>query len=67
MTTDKKITYQEALDEIEEILEKIESNELDIDILAEKVDRVAFLLKFCKEKLKKTNEDVEKILNDMEE
>jgi exodeoxyribonuclease VII small subunit len=67
MATLKKITYQEALDEISEILAKIESNELDIDELAEKVKRVSFLLKYCKDKLQKTNEEVEKILSDMEE
>lgn len=67
MATNKKLTYQEALDEIEEILGKIERNELDIDELAEKVKRVSFLLKFCKDKLQKTNEEVEKILSDMEE
>ncbi len=66
MATTKKQTYQEALTEIDEILEKIESNTLDIDDLAEKVKRVAFLLKFCKEKLQRTNDEVEKILNDME-
>jgi exodeoxyribonuclease VII small subunit len=67
MATIKKLTYQDALNEIEEILGKIESNELDIDELAEKVKRVSFLLKFCKDKLQKTNEEVEKILNEMEE
>ncbi len=67
MATIKKLTYQDALNEIEEVLGKIESNELDIDELAEKVKRVSFLLKFCKDKLQKTNEEVEKILNEMEE
>ena len=62
----KKITYQEALDEIEEILSKIEKEELDIDELSEKVNRVSFLLKFCKDKLHKTNEEVEKILGEMD-
>jgi exodeoxyribonuclease VII small subunit len=63
----KKISYQEALNEIEEILAKIENEELDIDELSEKVTRVSFLLKFCKDKLHKTNEEVEKILKEMEE
>lgn len=67
MATNKKLTYQDALQEIEEILKKIEGNELDIDELAEKVKRVSFLLKFCKDKLQKTNEEVEKILNEMED
>jgi len=55
------------LDEIEDILAKIENEELDIDELSEKVNRVSFLLKFCKEKLHKTNAEVEKILGEMEE
>jgi len=63
----KKTTYQEAIDEIELILSQIENEELDIDELSEKVRRVAFLLKFCKDKLQKTNEEVEKILGEMEE
>ena len=63
----KKVTYNEAISEIEEILEKIENEELDVDELAEKVKRVSSLLKMCKDKLLKTNEQVEQILKEMEE
>jgi len=63
----KRVTYNEAISEIEEILEKIENEELDVDELAEKVKRVSLLLKTCKDKLLKTNEQVEQILNEMEE
>jgi exodeoxyribonuclease VII small subunit len=63
----KKVTYSEAISEIEEILEKIENEELDVDELAEKVKRVSALLKICKDKLLKTNEQVEQILKEMEE
>lgn len=63
----KKISYSEAMTEIEEILEKIESEELDVDELAEKVKRVSVLLKTCKDKLTKTNEQVEEILKEMED
>lgn len=66
MTT-KKISYNEAMTEIEEILDKIENEELDVDELAEKVKRVAVLLKICKEKLLKTNEQVEQVLKEMED
>jgi len=55
------------MNEIEEILARIESEELDIDELAEKVRRVSVLLKFCRDKLHKTNEEVEKIIGEMEE
>jgi len=65
--TRKKISYQEAVDEIEEILSRIENEELDVDELSEKVKRVSTLIKFCKEKLFKTEEEVEKILNEIDE
>jgi len=61
----KKVTYKEAITEIEEILEKIENEELDVDELAEQVSRVSTLIAVCKEKLHKTEEEVEKILKDM--
>ena len=62
----KKQTYREAITEIEEILASIENDELDVDELAEKVKKVTLLLKFCKDKLYKTQEEVEKVLKDME-
>jgi len=67
MTTKKAITYTEAMAEVEEILEQIENEELDVDDLAEKVKRVSVLLKTCKDKLLKTNEQVDQILKEMEE
>lgn len=63
----KKLSYNDAITEIEEILEKIENEEPDVDELAEKVKRVSVLLKLCKEKLQSTNEEVEKILKEMED
>ncbi len=65
--TIKKVSYNEAMAEIEEILDKIENEELDVDELAEKVKRVSVLLKICKDKLQKTNEQVEQILKEMED
>ena len=62
----KKVSYNEAMTEVEEILEKIENEELDVDELAEKVKRVSTLLKICKDKLHKTNEQVEQVLKEME-
>lgn len=61
------MSYQEAVNEIDEILEKIENEELDVDELSEKVKRVSSLIKLCKDKLHKTEEEVENILKEMEE
>jgi len=65
--TKKKISYNEAITEVEEILQKIENEELDVDDLSDKVKRVSALIKICKEKLYKTEEEVEKILKEIEE
>ncbi len=66
MTIKKKPGYSEAIAEIEEILEQMENEEMDVDILSEKVKRVSLLIRTCREKLLQTEEEVEKILKDME-
>lgn len=62
----KKQPYRESIEEVENILASIENDELDVDDLAEKVKRVTTLLKSCKDKLYKTQEEVEKVLKEME-
>ncbi len=59
------MTYAQAKNELEEIVENIENNELDIDTLTEKVKRASELISFCKSKLTKTDEELQKILNDI--
>jgi exodeoxyribonuclease VII small subunit len=58
--------YKEAIEEIEAIVEEIESETVDVDVLAEKVKRAAFLVKHCKSKLKATDNEVKKILKEFE-
>ena len=60
----KKITYNEAVSEIESILSEIENEEINVDNLSEKVKRVSFLIKHCKQKLTDTDENVKKIFED---
>lgn len=61
---EKEITYKAAVTEIELILGKIEEGELDVDELTENVKRVTKLLNLCKEKLHKTETEVNKILSE---
>ena len=63
----KKQTYREAMQEVEDILSSIENDEPDVDELAEKGKKVSQLLKFCKDKLYKTREEVEQVLKDMDD
>ncbi|MGM0498537.1 MAG: exodeoxyribonuclease VII small subunit [Bacteroidota bacterium] len=66
MAEKKQIKYGDAVEEIESILNKIENEELDVDELTTKVKRVSELLNLCKEKLHSTEEEVEKILKDID-
>jgi exodeoxyribonuclease VII small subunit len=62
---EKKMTYSEAIAELERIVEEIEEGSVTVDELSEKVTRAANLLKICKEKLSSTEEDVKKILQEI--
>ncbi len=64
---EKKISYTEAIRELEAIVSEIEQGEITIDILSEKVKRASELIKICKEKLTSTEEDVSKILEDLKD
>lgn len=58
--------YKEAVEEIESIVEGIESEEVDVDVLTDRVKRAAFLIKYCKGKLKKTDDEIKKVLKEFE-
>lgn len=59
-------TYQQAMDELDAIVSQIENDELSIDELSSKIKKASELITFCKVKLRKTDEEVEKMLNDIE-
>ncbi|MFA7493049.1 MAG: exodeoxyribonuclease VII small subunit [Proteiniphilum sp.] len=61
----QKKSYTEAKKELETIVTAIESGELDVDALTEKVKRASELITFCKEKLTKTDKELQKILDDI--
>ncbi|MCK4922802.1 MAG: exodeoxyribonuclease VII small subunit [Bacteroidales bacterium] len=63
----KNITYNEAVKDIELILQHLEEEDLDVDQLADKVKKATELIQFCKDKLKNTEEEVNKILDVDEE
>ena len=58
----KKVNYKSAIEELEEILHSIENESIDVDELSEKVKRASLLFKLCDDKLKLTEQEVEKIL-----
>lgn len=63
----KKLTYAKAVEELESIISDIETENVDIDVLAEKVKRATFLLKFCKSNLRSTEDEVKTVLFEMQD
>ena len=58
----KEIKYDAAFAELQSIVNKMENDELDIDQLSEQLKRAQELIKLCKDKLTKTDEEIKKIL-----
>ena len=61
----EKIGYAEAKAEIEKIVSLIDSDELDVDQLTAYVKRASKLVAFCKQKLSETDEELQKILEEL--
>jgi len=58
--------YKDALEEIEGIVDEIENETVDVDMLTEKIKRAAFLIKYCRQKLRKTDNEIKKVLDELE-
>jgi len=56
--------YEKAYAELQTIVRQMENDELDIDQMAEQLKRAQELIKLCKDKLTKTDEEIKKILAD---
>lgn len=62
----EKRTYTQAKEELEAIVSELEAGQSDMDSLTEKVKRAAELIAFCKEKLTKTDKELQKILDEID-
>ena len=56
--------YETAMRQLEDIATKMENGELDIDSLSEQLKTAQKLIKLCKDKLTKTDADIQKILGE---
>ncbi|MBO5580679.1 MAG: exodeoxyribonuclease VII small subunit [Prevotella sp.] len=56
--------YEEALRQLDEIVQKMERNEYSIDELTTQLKKARELIQQCKDKLTKTDEDIKKILEE---
>ena len=60
-----KKSYEALIEELEEILAEIESEEVSVDELSSKVKRATVIIKHCKKVLGNTETDIEGILKDL--
>ena len=58
--------YTDAFQELQTIVADIENGQISVDELSQKVKRASQLIKFCKMKLATTEEDVNKILKEID-
>ena len=63
---EKRLTYELAFAELQQIAADIESETVSVDLLAEKVKRSSYLIEFCRSKLKSTEDEVNNIILQME-
>jgi exodeoxyribonuclease VII small subunit len=61
----KEFSFTAAVAEIEKILQKIESGDLDVDKLAVEVKRASELIRQCQKKLRTTEEEINSIFKDL--
>ena len=57
------MSYTEAIDRLNEIIQQMESGELDVDALTETLKEARQLLAFCKQKLHTIDQDVQEIMS----
>ncbi len=60
----KEMKYEEAVRQLETIVEKMERGELDVDSMVAQLKQAQELVKLCKQKLKHTDDEIQKLLGD---
>ena len=58
----KEESYNEAIEKLRRIVAEIDKDELDVDLLSQKVKEASRLIKLCKEKFYKVDADVRNLL-----
>ena len=58
-----RLSFGEAVDEVETILAELERDNVDIDHLGEQVKRAVELIQVCREKLEKTDGEVRELVS----
>ena len=62
----ENITYAQAVERLEEIMNSIQTGGMDVDKLAVALKEASELVQFCRGKLYKVDEEVKQLLEDIE-
>ncbi len=60
----KENKYEQAVSRLENIVQRLENDEMGIDEMTAELKAAQQLIKFCKDRLTKTDAEIQKILND---
>ena len=60
----QELKYEAAFAELQAIVSQMENDELDLDQMSEQLKRAQQLIKLCRDKLTKTDEEIKKILTE---
>ena len=63
----KAIQYEDVIRQLEDIVNKLENNELDIDEMPAELKKAQQLLRLCRDRLTKTDEEIRKIQEESED
>jgi exodeoxyribonuclease VII small subunit len=63
----EKIGYEDAVSELEEILEELEGDDIDVDKLAERVKRASDLVKACRDRIAAAKLHVERVVAEVDD
>jgi exodeoxyribonuclease VII small subunit len=63
----KQLTYEEAFNELKAITSEINDETVSVDLLTQKIERASFLINYCTNKLKATEIEVNKIIEQIKD
>jgi len=61
-----EIGYGDAMRELDDILEELERDDLDVDVLAARVQRASELIQLCRGRIARAQADVDRVVTDLE-
>ena len=63
----ENLTYTEAFEKLQQIVKQMEDADISVDDLADNIKTATQLIKICKDKLTKTEEEVNKTIAELSE